>query len=336
MTDKVNDIELCKASENGILALTPVPRGPVLYPFLDFPGEIKHRILSFCSFYSILVLNVASKDFWKSIGTSDDVWEIAFKNQWPRLVRRNKGENRDDGSDETVTPEQSPHSTPSGDSSNSSRSTAWRQAFKERWIVTGGKPEDNSIEDWADFDFMLTAADEREKKCTEGEKRASVLRDFNKYLRPQNCECKLIGKLSETCWMKELMPHLYICQRSGMSHYCTVSNGIPCAMSIEATDNRGTYICEVTGSVSTLVTEEADGPLPTDEYETVNDLNEDMNDDMEPKQLLEREYERGYSMTEEEAVMYFGMDGALRTTLLDNPNFRDERCSRKRRRSEED
>jgi len=318
--------------------------------FTDLPGEVKCRILSFCSAQSILVLNVASRDCWNTIGRSDGVWEVAFKNQWPRLTRRNKSVDQERlweqstvepssassmGSPLSVSQVGSPMSEFTLDDQTSSSScvpiscNSWLQSFKERWISTGGKPEDNRTEDWADFDFAFssTAAKLRQERfLKEAEERNRSLQDFIDKLVPQECECTLMGRLSEICWIGRLMPHLYVCQRTGMSHYCTLSAGEePCSLSVE--NYGGNYTCQLSG-ISAIFASEADvNPPADDEFDML--ISDYMNEDLEPKQFLEREYERGYCMNDEEASAYFGKE-IVRSTFLENPNLIKQQ--RKRRK----
>eukprot|EP00397_Hematodinium_sp_SG-2012_P040939 GEMP01044970.1.p1 GENE.GEMP01044970.1~~GEMP01044970.1.p1 ORF type:complete len:365 (+),score=58.03 GEMP01044970.1:96-1190(+) len=350
MMDELRDSE----SEESVTSVSRTS----MYNLLDFPREIKYRMLSFCPLQSILRLTVLCRECIYTLRKADAVWKVAFENQWPRLLRRKIHNDKEamptPASRRLQTPgtlldtrvlgpceDPTSAAAPSGQTfpareevptlrANVRAPTPcnWRQAFKDRWISTGGKPEDNCLEDWADFDSICTVTPE-EQRCTRQqaaeEQRALALRDFNANLRFQNCECALIGSLSDTCRIQMLMPHLYICQRTGMSHYCTIASGEqPCPLSVE--DYRGSYTCRLTG-ISTIFAVEAE-PAPPDEYEAL--VEDYMNEDMEAKQMLEREYERGYSMTQQEADQYFGYEDRdmTRMTRLENPNL----CSRKRRR----
>lgn len=274
---------------------------------LDVPPEIMGRILSFCPLQTILRYKVTSQD-GRRISRMDNVWRKAYINQWPRCYRRDK----------IIVP-----------------TVSWQQAFKDRYLFTGGKPEDNQAEDWADFaivsgsgtssaglgsDSPGSAAYTTDALSEETLQR-EALQEFNRDLAPRLCECSLVGDLTLACILFQIREHLYVCRRSGLSHFCSLAAGTgPCNLSVE--NFHGCFTCRVTG-ISGTTAVEAEDCRRDDEYE-------EPQDEMEIKEILEQEYLQGYYMTAREAATTFGFCGQIRDheTILDNPNL----PNRKRRK----
>lgn len=273
---------------------------------LDVPPEIMCRILSFCPLQTILRYKVTSHD-GRRISVMDNVWRKAYISHWPRLYRRDK----------IVAP-----------------NVSWQQAFKDRYLFTGGKAEDNQAEDWADFAIVSGSASSSNagsmlspssdpyvsNALSEEARHQEVLQEFNRDLAPRLCECSLVGNLGQSCILFQIRDHLYVCKRSGLSHFCSLAAGAgPCNLSVE--NFHGCFTCRVTGISGTTAVE----PLEIareDDYE--------LEEEMDIKQISEREYFRGYYMTAREAATTFGFCGQIRDheTILDNPNL----PNRKRRK----
>jgi len=279
---------------------------------LDVPPEIMGRILSFCPLQTILRYKVTSQD-GRRISRLDSVWRKAYINQWPRLYRRDK----------IMVP-----------------AVSWQQAFKDRYLFTGGKPEDNQAEDWADFAIVSGSGTWSSGRgsdspgsaafmtdaLTEEALRQEALQEFNRDLAPRLCECSLVGDLTLACILFQIREHLYVCRRSGLSHFCSLAAGTgPCNLSVE--NFHGCFTCRVTG-ISGTTAVEAEVIPRDDEYE------EAQQDEMEIKEILEQQYLQGYYMTAREAATTFGFCGQIRDqeTILDNPNL----PNRKRRKLDVD
>jgi len=303
-SDHVSE-ELLSALQTSLLAPEPSPKLPrrdvedprttSIMPGEAFPPEVRLCVATFLPWQEVVAGSLLSRS-WRSLELQDVLWKSYFCRCWPRLAQRQLG---------TAGP------------------SPWRALFKARW-ASKHRHEDALEEDWLDF---RAAQDLTPNRCrfaspstSTGTHRSLIVSAAE--LREALKRCREELEVRGCCVPQEVVGHAcsaacrfhrletsfdaYLCEGSGALHACRPDE--PCDFCVPTADE-SFLVCPVSGRCF----EKPHEPCEEAMESVIAQQAQAWDLEHGSTQLFESWFEAGYSMTEEQAKDYFGLERASAT-----------------------